>query len=203
MVRNRIRVVLGLSLLPLWTGVAAESKQQRIHLPDTVTLEEQQGHIQLNVIDSFLELHSGPGRGYPITHTLEQDEAVYVHRRRGNWYYVSDRRLRAGWIRQDKLARTIAPSGLPAALPDINHGDFLKQQARVGFTIGQQESSETASVMAGFRLASFAGIELEYGQIFSEAADGRTYGANLLLEPIQSWSFTPFISAGSVNSLWS
>lgn len=152
--------------------------------------------VRLSVIDSFIELHSGPGRGYPIIHTIEQGDEVNVYKRRGNWYLVSDRRLRQGWVTQEKLARTIAPTGLPAALPDIRHGDYLAQKFRVGFSLGKQDDDETAQVMVGFRLLSFASLEIEGGQIFADDIEGYSYGGNLLIEPIQSLSFTPFISHG-------
>ncbi|MFT5594090.1 MAG: hypothetical protein ACI8SR_002477 [Oceanicoccus sp.] len=152
--------------------------------------------VQLSVIDTYLELHTGPGRGYPIFHVMEKGETVFVHSRRTNWFYVSDRRNRQGWVKQEGLARTIAPTGMPAALPNIRHGDFLAQQGRVGFSLGQQGNADTATVMAGYRLLSFAGIEAEYGQIFGDRLDGKTYGASLLIEPIKDWSFTPFISKG-------
>ena len=153
-------------------------------------------NVELSVIDSFIELHSGPGRGYPILNTIEQGETVHVYKRRGTWYLVSDKRLNQGWVPQDKLARTIASTGLPAALPDVNHGDYLAQKIRIGFSAGKQDDDETANIMLGYRLLSFASIEAEVGQIFTDRSDGYSYGANLLIEPIQSLSFTPFISYG-------
>lgn len=155
-----------------------------------------QDSIQLSVIDTYIELHSGPGRGYPATHTIEQGEPVNVHRRRGNWYLVTDKRGREGWVLQEKLARTIAPSGLPAALPEIQHGDYLAQKWRIGYAAGKLDNDETASVVAGFRLLSIVSIEAEYSQIFGDDLDGDSYGANILVEPIQSLAFTPFLSAG-------
>jgi hypothetical protein len=177
------------------TDVAEKSTEE---LTDELTKE----FVELIVIDSYLEMHSGPGRGYPIIHTMEQDEPITVLRRRGSWYQVANRHNKKGWIQQEKLARTIAPSGLPAALPDTQHGDYLAQQGRIGFALGQQGDAETATLIAGFRLFSFVGAELEYGQIFGTTIDGSSYGANLLFEPIQSWSFTPFISTGFGRQSW-
>jgi len=163
---------------------------------------DQTSAVQLSVIDSYLELHTGPGRGYPIFHVMEEGETVYVHRRRTNWFYVSDRRLRQGWVRQEGLARTLAPTGLPAALPETKHGDFLAQQGRVGFALGTQGNAETATVMFGYRLLSYAGVEFEYGQIFDKNIDGTTQGISIMFEPIKDWSFTPFISKGIGRQEW-
>ena len=158
--------------------------------------------VKLSVIDTYLELHTGPGRGYPIFHVIEQGQAVTVLRRRSNWFYVSDRRNTQGWVKQESLARTLAPTGMPAALPDIQHGDFLAQQGRIGFSVGQLGTSYTANVTAGYRLLSYAGIEVEYGQIFEKLDDGSSIGATVIIEPIKSWSFTPFISKGIAWQDW-
>lgn len=158
--------------------------------------------VFLQVIDSYLEAHSGPGRGYPVLYTFEQGDEIAIHRRRGNWYFVTSSRGTEGWIQQEKLARTIAPSGLPAALPEINHGDFLAQQGRVGFNVGRQGDLNLANVMAGFRLLSFLGVEAELGQSFGTRLDGLSYGGNLLFEPIKSWQITPFLTGGLGKQHW-
>jgi len=165
-------------------------------------LVDQKSAVQLSIIDSYLELHTGPGRGYPIFHVMEEGETVYVHRRRTNWFYVSDRRLRQGWVKQEDLARTLAPTGLPAALPETKHGDFLAQQGRVGFSLGKQGSLDNASVMAGFRLLSFAGVEAEFSQLFGSTTQATSYGLSIIVEPIKDWSFTPFISKGFGKQEW-
>ncbi len=170
--------------------------------PSDTTKSQEPDVVKLSVIDTYLELHTGPGRGYPIFHVIEQGQIVKVLRRRSNWFYVSDRRNVQGWVKQQGLARTLASTGLPAALPDIQHGDFLAQQGRIGFSLGQLGNAYTSSVSAGYRILSFAGIEVEYGQIFRDLEDGTSYGASIIIEPIKSWSFTPFISKGLAWQDW-
>lgn len=180
-----------LTILAAESLIASESKA-----------DAKQTQVALKVIDPFLELHTGPGRGYPIFHVIEQDESVRVLRKRTNWYFVEDRRQRQGWVKQEGLARTLAPTGMPAALPEIQHGDFLAQQGRVGFSFGQQSSAETASFSAGYRVLSWAGIEAELGQLFGQTIDGTSYSASIIVEPIKSWAFTPFISKGYGRQHW-
>lgn len=192
----------------LFYAATASSIELDLNLNSNPSIESSQQMVELKVIDTYLELHSGPGRGYPIFHVIEQGQSVKVHTRRTNWFYVSDRRNRQGWVKQEGLARTLAPTGLPAALPETQHGDFLAQQGRVGFSIGLQEKAETASVMAGFRLLNWAGIEIEYGELFEDEYDGISYGGSLIIEPFQlldmtgNWSFTPFISKGIGKQEW-
>ena len=199
---SRLFLITWLTLSYLFAPLALAKPikfwSQRV--PTAVTPPAPQ--VELSVIDTYLDLHTGPGRGYPIFHVIEQGQAVTVLRRRSNWFYVSDRRNIQGWVKQESLARTLAPTGMPAALPDIQHGDFLAQQGRIGFSVGQLGTSYTANVTAGYRLLSFAGIEVEYGQIFKELEDGSSIGATVIIEPIKSWSFTPFISKGIAWQDW-
>jgi hypothetical protein len=173
-----------------------------LDLQSNPVLEENKQYVELKVIDSYLELHSGPGRGYPIFHVIEQDDLVSVLTRRTNWFYVADRRGRQGWVKQEGLARTLAPTGLPAALPEVTHGDFLAQQGRVGLAFGKQQSTDTVNIMAGYRLHPVIGVEAEYGQFFGKYTEGHMYGASVIIEPFQLfeysqlWSFTPFLSWG-------
>lgn len=168
-----------------------------------ITLSPQvRASVSLEVIDPYLEMHTGAGRGYPIFHTIEQGDRVEVIARRANWYFVRDHRQREGWVKQESLGRTMAKSGMPAALPDTRHGDFLQSQMRVGFTLGQQEEAETTSATFGYRLASWMGIEAEAGQIFGESIDGYSYGASVIVEPINRWEAAPFIAYGMGKQVW-
>ncbi|OUR66267.1 hypothetical protein A9Q73_07410, partial [Bermanella sp. 47_1433_sub80_T6] len=197
---SRLFLITLLGLLCAPQALAKPIKFWSQRVPTAVTPPAPQ--VELSVIDTYLELHTGPGRGYPIFHVIEQGQSVKVLRRRSNWFYVSDRRNTQGWVKQESLARTLAPTGMPAALPDIQHGDFLAQQGRIGFSVGQLGTSYTANVTAGYRLLSFAGIEVEYGQIFKDLEDGSSVGATVIIEPIKSWSFTPFISKGIAWQDW-
>jgi len=168
----------------------------------TIALAPQSQATELDVIDAYLEVHTGPGRGYPIFHTIEQGASVDVSRRRANWYFVRDRRGREGWVERASLGRTLAKTGVPVALPDTRHGDFLQSQMRVGFTVGQQEEAETTSINFGYRLTSWLGAEVEGGQIFGESIDGIGYGASAMIEPISRWNIAPFVSYGMGKQRW-
>ena len=40
------------------------------------------------VADPFLEMHTGPGRGYPIFHVVDRGESVDIVMQRTDWYQV-------------------------------------------------------------------------------------------------------------------
>lgn len=161
-----------------------------------VSDEDLSHALQVKVIDAYLELHTGPGRGYPVIYVVEKGETISVISRRTTWYLIADSRGKSGWVTRESLARTLLDTGTPVALPDTRHGDFLAHKIRLGFAVGKQEGSEQVAMMAGYRLSSHFGVEAEYGQIFADSVDGHQRSASLIIEPTDRWSFTPFLSLG-------
>src|ERR1700722_1924396 len=75
------------------------------------------GNVELVVSEPFLEMHSGPGRGYPVTYVVGRDESVTVLYSRTDWYKVRATGGQEGWVRRSDLARSRLASGEPAPIP--------------------------------------------------------------------------------------
>jgi len=161
--------------------------------------------LRLQVIDPYADVHSGPGRGYPVLHAIEEGEFIDVLTRRPGWYEVRTQNGRVGWVTAAKISRTIQVSGEPADLPTVSFGDYLKNAWRVGlstgvFTSGELESADLWSASAGYRAISWLGLELEYGKMYGDEVRGDFYAFNTLIEPISKWRVSPYVLLG-VGSL--
>jgi len=160
-------------------------------------IEAQEDSSYLVVSEPFIEIHTGAGRGYPIFHSAERGQKVKLLKRRANWYLIETHDKKVGWAKASSLAHTLQTTGLPSDLPSVSHGDYLKSSFRAGFTTGQIEGASAFSFVLGYRPFSYIGLEAEYGNMFEASVTGRYYGANLIVEPIQKWNMTPFISFGT------
>lgn len=158
---------------------------------------EPDGTASLYVVEPFIEMHTGAGRGYPIHHVIEQGQEVELLKRRTNWYKVRSSDGIEGWVKASALAHTLKPSGIPADLPDVSHSEYLASRWRVGFTTGKMEGADAYSIVLGYRPLRYVGVELEAGEVFDSSVTGSYKGGNLIIEPISRWSFTPFISFGA------
>jgi hypothetical protein len=154
------------------------------------------GAVVLKVAEPYVEMHTGPGRGYPVFHAIEQDQDIEILKRKANWYKVRAPGGQTGWATAADLAHTLEPTGVPVDLPEVGYGDYLKSRWRVGFTVGQIEGANTFSLTGGYRFLSWAGVGIEIGQIFDQSVTGEYYGINLLVEPKPKWVVTPFVSLG-------
>ena len=59
------------------------------------------------IADPYIELHTGPGSGYPIFHVADRGEQLVVSKRRTNWFRVRTQDGKKGWVSVDQLARTL------------------------------------------------------------------------------------------------
>ena len=162
----------------------------------TASKPGEDGVVILKIEEPFIEMHTGPGRGYPVFNVVEHGETIEILARKTNWYKVRSADNKTGWTKAEQLAHTLKPTGVPVDLPEVGHGDYLKSSSRVGFTMGELDGASSYSVTAGYRMLTWAGVELEIGKVFDESVTSGYYGVNIHIEPIPDWTVTPFVSAG-------
>lgn len=184
---------------PAKETVAKAEPEKKASKPKTIV----KVNLHVEIIDPFADLHTGPGRGYPIFFTAEQGEYITLVKRRTNWYLVETDNGTQGWVASRQLARTLKPSGQPLDLPTTGHGEFLASAWRVGFSANQFEGANGFSMFGGYRALTWLGAELEYGEIFGQSANLNYYGANVIIEPLaffedlDTYNITPFIALGT------
>jgi hypothetical protein len=173
-----------------------------LHAADAAT-ESNSTHnqVELVIIDPYIEVHSGPGRGYPIFYVGEWGEQVTLLTRRPDWYEVKLQNGKIGWTHASQISRTIQTTGEPADLPTVSYGDYLKNRWRTGFSVGsfmkgELESSELFSFTLGYRPFSWLGAEIEYGEFYGSDVQGNLRSFNLVIEPFSEWKMSPILLLG-------
>ena len=80
-------------------------------------------HYEAVVAEPFLELHTGPGRGFPVFYVVDRGEQIDVLKRRTDWFQVRTKKGIEGWVKLDQMAETLDTSGKPTALDDPTEDD--------------------------------------------------------------------------------
>ncbi len=156
----------------------------------------------LEVIDPYLEMRSGPGRGYPVFYVIEEGERVAVLVRQPGWYEVRAANGKIGWVAESQIARTMQSTGEPADLPSVSYGDYLSKGWQVGFSSGQfssggLESADTIKANFGYRPFSWFVAEVETARFFAPETKGSYSSFNLVLEPFSKNRWSPALVVGS------
>jgi hypothetical protein len=121
-------------------------------------------YLVLVVADPYLEMHSGPGRGFPVVYVIGRDDLVTVIYSRTDWFKVRAPTGQEGWVRRADLARTLLATGEPAPIPP--YPDFATRRWEVGAGYGVYNHENLVSAYGDFSLTPSLDIEVVVQQAF-------------------------------------
>jgi len=153
-------------------------------------------NIEVQVAEPYLELHTGPGRGYPVTQVVERGEWVAILVRRTDWFKVRTSQGKEGWVSRAALETTVTEAGAPIGLRDVLFDDYRSRRFEVGFAGGLLEGDSYMMVHAGYRFHENLTGEFTVGQATGDFSSSMLYYASVLSEPFPEWRFSPFFSLG-------
>ncbi|MFK8018304.1 MAG: SH3 domain-containing protein [Pseudomonadales bacterium] len=73
--------------------------------------------LEFRVNVSYIDMHTGPGRGFPKFYSIAQGEALVVLKQRTSWIKVETTKGRRGWIKAHDLEHTVTLDGRAVRLP--------------------------------------------------------------------------------------
>ena len=113
--------------------------------------------LQLVVTAPYLEMHSGPGRGYPVIYVIGRDEIVTVLFSRTDWYKVRAAHGEEGWARRADLAITQLADGEPAPIPP--YPDFPSHHWELGAGYGVYNRQNLVTAYVDYAMTESLDVE--------------------------------------------
>jgi hypothetical protein len=151
----------------------------------------------VTVADPYLELRTGPGRGYPVFHVVERGETVRVETRRTDWFQVVDAGGREGWVHKGQMAETLLPAGVKLAIEDPAREDFGAHSREVGLMLGDYGGANVVTVYGAYSFNEHLAAELALGHILGNFSDGQYATIGVTHVPVPEWRIQPFLSIGT------
>ena len=151
---------------------------------------------RLQVADPFLELHTGPGRGYPVFFVVERRQWVTVEMRRTDWYRVRAAGGQVGWVPRKQLETTLTAAGAGKTFRDLVIDDYLVRRVEFGGAWGRFKSEPMLKLWTQFRIADTVGAELSVGQVQGVFSGTDFWALSLTSEPWSDRRLSPFFSVG-------
>ena len=96
---------------------------------------------EVAVADPYLEMHTGPGRGYPIFHVVDRGETVSIVMQRTDWYLVRDAGGDEGWVDREQMELTLKPDGSAVDFKRATIDDFTNARWEMGLLAGEDRKS--------------------------------------------------------------
>jgi uncharacterized protein YgiM (DUF1202 family) len=151
----------------------------------------------VKISEAYIEMHSGPGRGYPIFHVAERGATLEVHTRRTDWFKVRTDRGIEGWVSAEQLSMTLEMDGSPTKISDPNRDDFIQRQREVGFQLGDFDGANVLSLYAAYLFSDNLSVEASVSDITGDFSSGWMVNASLLHQPFPDWYLSPFFRLGT------
>jgi hypothetical protein len=148
------------------------------------------------VQDPYLELRSGPGRGFPVFHVVDRGASVELLRRRTDWIKVRDTEGTAGWVYRGQLERTLTPGGEPVILPAPSAESRTEHRWEVGLVTGDLDGANLVGAQAAWAATPTLQVRADAAQVLGGYSNGwlGTLGVAHLFMP--QWRVSPFVGIG-------
>ena len=147
-------------------------------------------YLQLFVAEPYLELHTGPGRGYPVFHVVPRDESVDVLFRRTDWFKVRTEHGVEGWAAQRDMLKTVLADGSPFKFELGDLAGFSSHRFELGVFAGEYGGANLISTYWSVSLNPQLAVEAAAGQFLGRFANGETgdLGFAHVISPDTRWS---------------
>jgi SH3-like domain-containing protein len=154
------------------------------------------GVERLRIADPYLEIRTGPGRGYPIFHVAGRDEWVEVLLRRTDWFKVRSQKGAEGWVQRAQLEATLTEAGAAKSFRDILVDDYLSRRVDAGASWGRFKSEPMLKVWGGWKLSPPFAVEATIGQVQGAFSGTDFWHVDLQVQPWPDQKWSPHASIG-------
>jgi opacity protein-like surface antigen len=159
-------------------------------------------YLQLFVTEPYLELHSGPGRGYPVFHAVPRDQSVDVLFRRTDWFKVRTERGVEGWASQADMLKTVLADGSPFKFDLGDRAGFASHRYELGVFAGEYGGANLISAYWSVSLNPQLAVEGTASQFLGRFANGESgdLGFTHVISPESRWSPLLMLGVGLVHT---
>ena len=152
--------------------------------------------LRVKIADPFIELHTGPGSGYPIFYVIDRGAEVRVIRRKNDWFKIETDDGKTGWASREQMQLTLLPSGERLTITDNTEEDFVARRWVLGVTSGEFESAPVFTIFAAYSFTENLAAELHFGQSIGEASSAKFLKTNVVMQPLPDWKYSPYMTLG-------
>ncbi len=178
-----------------WLGLLLAFAIQLIPTGQVQAAEKELREVA--VADPYLEMRTGPGRGYPIFHVVDRGETVSIVMQRTDWYQVQNDKGIEGWVNGDQMKLTLARDGETFDIERATIEDFTNARWEAGVLAGDFGGANIVSLYGSYSLNPNVSVELWGSQILGNFSNGWTGSINIVHEAFPEWRISPFFTLGA------
>jgi len=151
---------------------------------------------QVKVVDPFIELRTGPGRGFPKFFVAEAGEWIEILKSKTSWYKVRLSNEKLGWVHKDQLKKTLTVDDQLVQVDDPDFNEYLNRNWELGVLSGDFEGAPLISLYGGFHFTNNLSTELSVSQALGNFSEIRMATLNVINEPfpdLKPFKWLPYL----------
>ncbi len=169
-------------LVSLWVGWVSAAEVER-------------NFVQ--VADPYIEMHTGPGRGYPVFYVINRDDWAEILYRQTDWFKVRTDAGIEGWVSRAEMQQTLSPDGQHVDIKEASRDDFIARKWDMGLFTGDFGGGYSIGTFGGYHMTENISIEASFAQILGNVSNSYMLAFNLVEEPFPEWVISPSFSLGT------
>ena len=153
----------------------------------SASLSAEDKAVVTYIAEPYAELHTGPGRGYPVFYIAERGEAIELLKQRTSWTKVrlldGNGAGKEGWVKLAAIATTVDTSGqaISVSLPQFDA--FANRRWELGFMAGDFGGTDAITGYTGYHFTRNLSVELALTENFGNFSSGESATLNILHQP--------------------
>jgi hypothetical protein len=152
--------------------------------------------LQLFVAAPYLDLRTGPGRGYPVTQVITRGESLDVIFRRTDFLKVRTTRGIEGWAAARDLQGALRADGSTFTLELGDRSGYQAHRWELGAFAGDFDGASLVSFYGARSVNDNLKVELSASQYLGEQRSGYMVEAGVTHVFAPEWRFSPFVTFG-------
>lgn len=155
--------------------------------------------LHVTVQDPFLDVHTGPGRGYPVFHVIEEGEEIEIVKRRTDWFKIKtrERQVKTGWVHLAQLKRTVNTEGAYITFANSTFEDAVDRRWEWSMSGGDFSGSPVIASAISYRLTHNLALQFQVSQILGGSSDAYMAVASIQHTPFPHWRISPYFQLGT------
>ena len=195
MVRDRFAFGLGALLLQAFCIFAVPSPAHAAGFFSR--LFEKDPLRQVVVTDPYLEMHTGPGVGYPVFNVVGRGETIEILKRRTDWFYVRTSRDLEGWVGREQILATLETTGEPVDIKEPTRANYATRRYEGGVFAGRFGGASLLSIYGGYGLSEHLTAEISISNAIGNVSDAWMASAGLNHTFAPEWWVSPYFGLGT------
>lgn len=152
---------------------------------------------QVIVADPYVDMRSGPGRGFPIVYVVEKGKPIKLIKKKTQWYKVESPRGVLGWVHEDQMARTLIGDGSNFQINKSTRSEFVERDYEAGVLAGDFAGANVLTLHIGWNWTPNITTELAVSQAVGEVASIELYNLSIMHQPFPEWLVSPYFKLGA------